>query len=51
MKSLYVLSLTMLTHTYTNSLYLTINFLVMEMQYKATAKCLTHTVVDVAEKN
>lgn len=46
----YVCSLATFTHTYTNSLHLTTDFLVMEMQYKATAKCLTHDAVDLAEK-
>lgn len=40
----------MFTHTYTNSLYLTTNFLVTEMQYKATTKCLAHAAVNLAEK-
>lgn len=40
----------MLTHTSTNSLYLTTNFLVTEMQYKAIAKCLAHAAINLAEK-
>lgn len=46
----YVCSLATFTHTYTNSLHLATNFLVMDMQYKATAKHLTHDAVDLAEK-
>lgn len=32
-------------------MYLTTNFLVTEMQYKATAKCLAYAAINLAEKN